>query len=84
MAVHKARAKKKANKPNGLEVYGIRDVTGVECWFWRLRRNGRIVADGSEWYVKKSNAVRAAKAVHKWLASSKPPALIVHRAVGPS
>jgi len=29
-------------------------------WRWRLRaRNGRIVADGAEAYVSRSNAVRA-------------------------
>lgn len=28
-------------------------------WRWRARRGGRTVADGSEAYVSRSNAVRA-------------------------
>lgn len=31
-------------------------------WYWRIRaRNGRIIADGSEGYVSRSNASRAFK-----------------------
>ena len=47
-----------------IEVYlGKRNFgTGRFQWYWRcIASNGRIVCDGSEGYVSKSNAVRAAK-----------------------
>lgn len=28
-------------------------------WYWQLRKNGRIIADGAEGYATKSNARRA-------------------------
>ena len=37
---------------------------GNEQWYWRARRrrNRKIIADGSEGYYKKGNALRAANA----------------------
>ena len=35
-------------------------------WYWRLRRKGRIVADGAEAYSRKSDAMRAARRVRFW------------------
>ena len=41
---------------------------GSTEWYWRLvSANGRIVADGSEGYSSKENAVRAANRVRKML-----------------
>lgn len=56
-------AERKATR-NGFEIYGVH-IEGR--WYWRLRRNGRIVADGSEAYATKASAVRAVRALAKWL-----------------
>lgn len=49
---------------DGFEVYygGGRS----QCWYWRLRRRGRIVADGAEAYSRKADALRAVRALRTW------------------
>ena len=40
-------------------------------WRWRLKaRNGRIVADSGEGYVRKGGALRAAETVQEWIRHS--------------
>ncbi len=40
-------------------------------WYWRLRAtNGRIIADGSEGYAKRGNAIRAARRAKAIMASA--------------
>lgn len=54
---------KKVAKREGFEVYQSKGQ-----WFWRLTRRGRVVADGAEGYHSRSNALRAAHGVRRWLA----------------
>ena len=52
--------------------YGFADKG---LWYWHcVAANGRIVCDGSEGYVSKSNAVRAAKraAALMWYCAGRP------------
>lgn len=60
---------------DGFEVYD--DNGPGEQWRWRLRRRGRIVADGSEGYSRRGDAVRAVRAVSKWLRGPMPIAIAV-------
>lgn len=42
------------------EIYEARNIPFAGRWYWRAKaRNGRIMADGSESYFKKGNALRA-------------------------
>ena len=42
-------------------------------WYWHIRaRNGRIIADGSEGYDSKGNALRAVKRLIKGFAGPVP------------
>lgn len=53
---------------DGFEIY---DSGGrSQCWYWRLRRRGRIVADGAEAYSRKADALRAIRALRKWSATA--------------
>lgn len=52
-------------KKDGFEIYQSGGSAGD--WYWRLTRRGRIVADGSEGYTRKSDVVRAVRGVARWL-----------------
>lgn len=51
---------------NGIEVYDDNSNTGT--WRFRIRRNGRIVNDN---YTRKSDALRAARALAKFINGTK-------------
>jgi uncharacterized protein YegP (UPF0339 family) len=55
-----------------MQRYRFEIVEGTDSlWYWRLRAgNNRIVADGAEGYASASNAIRAAKRLHKALRDS--------------
>ena len=54
----------KTPRREGIEVYRASDG-----WRWRLSRKGRTIADGSEAYASKGNALRAAKGVYYWFSA---------------
>jgi uncharacterized protein YegP (UPF0339 family) len=56
---------------DGFEVY---EGGGTDQrWYWRLRRKGRIVADGAEAYSRRHDAWRAVVRVRAWAWSLRIP-----------
>lgn len=54
----------KEEKRNGFEVYkGVH--AGNHGWYWRLWKQGQIVADGAESYTRRPDALRAVRAIKK-------------------
>jgi uncharacterized protein YegP (UPF0339 family) len=72
-----------AKTHDGFEVYeaserSMRDGSRRR-WYWRLRRKGRIVADGAEDYTRKGDCVRAVTGVRRYLESSVVPIIVLER-----
>lgn len=55
-------------KHEGLEIRKGRN--GLK-WYWHISRRGRIVADGAQGYTRRADCVRAARAILRWLKTSR-------------
>lgn len=62
------------NRKDGFEVYEGGGDDGQ--WYWRLRRRGRVVADGAEAYTRRVDVVRAVRSLKRWLSAD--PDVTVH------